>query len=93
MADQREDPIEAIKRRNEERARRLKERIAQGDFDRFVTPLEAVDEALPTGPESIEAPAPDFDLSWFPPPPESITPDLGGTATTREVAAAVAECL
>lgn len=70
MPEEREDPIEAIKRRNEERARRLKERIAQGDFDRFVTPLEAVDEALPAGPEQLEAPAADFDLSFFPAPPE-----------------------
>ena len=70
MAEEFEDPIEAIKRRNEERARRLKERIASGEFDRFETPLEAVDESLPSGPGTIEAPESDFDLSSFPAPPE-----------------------
>ena len=70
MAEEFEDPIEAIKRRNEERARRLKERIASGEFDRFETPLEAVDESLPSGPGAIEAPESDFDLSSFPAPPE-----------------------
>jgi len=70
MADDREDLIEAIKRRNEERARRLRERIAKGDFDKFETPFEAVDDVLPTGPETIQAPAADFDLGSFPPPPE-----------------------
>jgi len=77
MPEEREDPIEAIKRRNEERARRLKERIAQGDFDRFVTPLEAVDEALPSGPEQLEAPAADFDLSFFPAPPDTTAVSFG----------------
>jgi hypothetical protein len=70
MAEEIEDPIEAIKRRNEERARRLKERIASGEFDKFETPLEEVDESLATGPEAIEAPESDFDLSSFPAPPE-----------------------
>lgn len=70
MAEEFEDPIEAIKRRNEERARRLKERIASGEFDRFETPLETVDESLPSGPGAIEAPESDFDLSSFPAPPE-----------------------
>lgn len=70
MAEEFEDPIEAIKRRNEERARRLKERIASGEFDRFETPLEEVDESLPSGPGAIEAPESDFDLSSFPSPPE-----------------------
>ena len=70
MAEEFEDPIEAIKRRNEERARRLKERIASGEFDRFETPLEEVDESLPSGPGAIEAPESDFDLSSFPAPPE-----------------------
>ncbi len=70
MADEREDPIEAIKRRNEERARRLKERIASGEFDKFETRLEAVDEDLPGGPEALEAPESEFDLSSFPAPPE-----------------------
>jgi hypothetical protein len=69
MAEEFEDPIEAIKRRNEERARRLKERIASGEFDRFETPLEEVDDSLPSGP-GIEAPESDFDLSSFPAPPE-----------------------
>ena len=80
MPDEHEDPIEAIKRRNEERARRLKERIAHGDFDRFATPLEAVDAALPSGPEALEVPDADFDLSWFPPPPEPSGVDLGTPA-------------
>jgi hypothetical protein len=70
MAEEIEDPIEAIKRRNEERARRLKERIARGEFDRFDTPLEEVDETLAPGPEAIEAPESEFDLSSFPAPPE-----------------------
>jgi hypothetical protein len=70
MADEIEDPIEAIKRRNEERARRLKERIARGEFDRFDTPLEEVDETLAPGPESLEAPESEFDLGSFPAPPE-----------------------
>jgi hypothetical protein len=70
MAEEIEDPIEAIKRRNEERARRLKERIASGEFDKFETPLEGVDESLVPGPEAIEAPEGDFDLSSFPAPPE-----------------------
>ena len=70
MAEEIEDPIEAIKRRNEERARRLKERIASGEFDKFETPLEEVDESLVPGPEAIEAPEGDFDLSSFPAPPE-----------------------
>jgi hypothetical protein len=70
MAEEIEDPIEAIKRRNEERARRLKERIARGEFDRFDTPLEEVDETLVPGPEAIEAPESEFDLSSFPAPPE-----------------------
>ncbi len=70
MAEEIEDPIEAIKRRNEERARRLKERIARGEFDRFDTPLEEVDETLAAGPEAIEAPESEFDLSSFPAPPE-----------------------
>jgi len=70
MAEEFEDPIEAIKRRNEERARRLKERIASGEFDRFETPLEEVDESLSSGPGAIEAPESDFDLSSFPAPPE-----------------------
>ncbi|NIT37327.1 MAG: hypothetical protein GTN49_12660 [candidate division Zixibacteria bacterium] len=70
MAEEFEDPIEAIKRRNEERARRLKERIASGEFDKFETPLEAVEESLPSGLEAIEAPESDFDLSSFPAPPE-----------------------
>lgn len=70
MAEEIEDPIEAIKRRNEERARRLKERIASGEFDRFETPLEDVEESLTPGPGVIEAPESDFDLSFFPAPPE-----------------------
>ena len=70
MAEEFEDPIEAIKRRNEERARRLKERIASGEFDSFETPLEAVEESLPSGLEAMEAPESDFDLSSFPAPPE-----------------------
>ncbi len=70
MAEEIEDPIEAIKRRNEERARRLKERIASGEFDKFETPLEEVDESLTPGPGVIEAPESDFDLSSFPAPPE-----------------------
>lgn len=70
MPEEFEDPIEAIKRRNEERARRLKERIAKGEFDRFETPLEEVDESLAAGPEGLEAPESDFDLSSFPAPPE-----------------------
>ncbi len=70
MVDEREDLIEAIKRRNEERARRLRERIAKGEFDKFETPFEAVDDVLPTGPETIAAPESEFDLSSFPPPPE-----------------------
>ncbi len=70
MAEEIEDPIEAIKRRNEERARRLKERIARGEFDRFDTPLEEVDETLAPGAEAIEAPESEFDLSSFPAPPE-----------------------
>jgi hypothetical protein len=70
MAEEFEDPIEAIKRRNEERARRLKERIARGEFDRFETPFEEVDESLVAGPGGIEAPESDFDLSSFPAPPE-----------------------
>lgn len=71
MVDEREDPIEAIKRRNEERARRLRERIARGEFGDFATPLEAVDESLPTGLDALETPDLDFDLSSFPPPPET----------------------
>jgi len=70
MAEEIEDPIEAIKRRNEERARRLKERIASGEFDKFETPLEEVDESFVPGREAIEAPEGDFDLSSFPAPPE-----------------------
>ncbi len=70
MPEEFEDPIEAIKRRNEERARRLKERIASGEFDKFETPLEAVEESLPSGLEAVEAPESDFDLSSFPAPPE-----------------------
>lgn len=70
MADDREDLIEAIKRRNEERARKLRERIARGEFDKFTTPLESVDEITAAGPETIPAPTSDFDLSAFPPPPE-----------------------
>jgi hypothetical protein len=70
MAEEIEDPIEAIKRRNEERARRLKERIASGEFDKFETSLDEVDESLAPGPEAIEAPEGDFDLSSFPAPPE-----------------------
>jgi len=70
MPEEFEDPIEAIKRRNEERARRLKERIASGEFDKFATPLEEVEETLPSGPEAIEAPESEFDLSSFPAPPE-----------------------
>lgn len=70
MPEEFEDPIEAIKRRNEERARRLKERIASGEFDKFATPLEEVEETLPSGPEAMEAPESEFDLSSFPAPPE-----------------------
>jgi hypothetical protein len=70
MPEEIDDPIEAIKRRNEERARRLKERIASGEFDKFETPLEEVEEALTPGPGVIEAPEGDFDLSSFPAPPE-----------------------
>lgn len=70
MPEEIDDPIEAIKRRNEERARRLKERIASGEFDKFETPLEEVDESLTPGPGVIEAPESDFDLSSFPAPPE-----------------------
>jgi hypothetical protein len=70
MAEEFEDPIEAIKRRNEERARRLKERIASGEFDRFATPLEEVDDTLSAAAGALEAPESDFDLSSFPAPPE-----------------------
>lgn len=70
MPEEIDDPIEAIKRRNEERARRLKERIASGEFDKFETPLEEVEESLTPGPGVIEAPESDFDLSSFPAPPE-----------------------
>lgn len=70
MPEEIDDPIEAIKRRNEERARRLKERIASGEFDKFETSLEEVDESLTPGPGVIEAPESDFDLSSFPAPPE-----------------------
>ncbi len=77
MAEEFEDPIEAIKRRNEERARRLKERIARGEFDRFETPLEEVDESLLGGPEAMEGPESEFDLSSFPAPPEPSAISLG----------------
>ena len=70
MPEEIDDPIEAIKRRNEERARRLKERIASGEFDKFETSLDEVDESLTPGPGVIEAPESDFDLSSFPAPPE-----------------------
>jgi hypothetical protein len=69
MPDEFEDPIEAIKRRNEERAKRLKERIASGEFDGFETRIEEVDEMRPGRPAPLGEPEPDFDLSSFPSPP------------------------
>ena len=65
-----EDPIEAIKKRNEERAQKLKEKIASGEFFGFG---EAIDEIAETPVEQPQETASEFDLSSFPPPPETGT--------------------
>ncbi len=70
-----EDPIEAIKRRNEERAQKLKEKIASGEFFGF---SEAIDEIAETTPEQTQETASEFDLSSFPPPPDTGTIPVGG---------------
>ncbi|UCE26876.1 MAG: hypothetical protein JSW52_11100 [Candidatus Coatesbacteria bacterium] len=58
-----EDPIEAIKRRNEERAAKLREKLAAEGADTFETSIDGTGE-----PETT--PAEEFDLGSFPPPPE-----------------------
>ena len=73
-----EDPIEAIKRRNEERAQKLKEKIASGEFFRFG---EAIDELAETPPETVHEIASEFDLSSFPPPPDTGTIPIGEEET------------
>ncbi len=70
-----EDPIEAIKRRNEERAQKLKEKIASGEFFGF---SEAIDEIAEAPPEQTQETTSEFDLSSFPPPPDTGTIPVGG---------------
>ncbi len=69
-----EDPIEAIKRRNEERAQKLKEKIASGEFFGFT---EAIDEIAEAPSEQTLETASEFDLSSFPPPPDTGTIPIG----------------
>lgn len=69
-----EDPIEAIKRRNEERAQKLKEKIASGEFFGF---SEAIDEIAEVPSETPQEIASEFDLSSFPPPPDTGTIPVG----------------
>ncbi len=57
-----EDPIEAIKRRNEERAARLREKLA-AEGGAFETSINGTVETRATDAE-------EFDLGSFPPPPE-----------------------
>lgn len=58
-----EDPIEAIKRRNEERAAKLREKLAAEGAETFETSIDGTGE-----PETTTAE--EFDLGSFPPPPE-----------------------
>jgi len=76
-----EDPIEAIKRRNEERAQKLKEKIASGEFFGFG---EAIDEIAETPPETVQETTSDFDLSSFPPPPDTGTIPIGEEETVDD---------
>lgn len=58
-----EDPIEAIKRRNEERAAKLREKLAAEGAETFETSIDGTGEPETTAAE-------EFDLGSFPPPPE-----------------------
>jgi hypothetical protein len=58
-----EDPIEAIKRRNEERAAKLREKLAAEGVETFETSINDAEEAK-------AAVADEFDLGSFPSPPE-----------------------
>jgi hypothetical protein len=58
-----EDPIEAIKRRNEERAAKLREKLAAEGVETFETSINGTEEAK-------AAAADEFDLGSFPSPPE-----------------------
>jgi hypothetical protein len=58
-----EDPIEAIKRRNEERAAKLREKLAAEGVETFETSINDAEEAKKAG-------ADEFDLGSFPSPPE-----------------------
>jgi hypothetical protein len=66
-----EDPIEAIKRRNEERAAKLREKLAAEGAETFETSIDGTGEPVPTAAE-------EFDLGTFPPPPEPEEVPVGG---------------
>ena len=66
-----EDPIEAIKRRNEERAAKLREKLAAEGAETFETSIDGTGEPAATAAE-------EFDLGSFPPPPEPEGVPVGG---------------
>lgn len=72
-----EDPIEAIRRRNEERAARLREKLAAEGRDAFETTIDRAEE-LPA------EDADEFNLGSFPPPPEPGEIPVGRTRRTPE---------
>jgi hypothetical protein len=78
-----EDPIEAIKRRNEERAAKLREKLAAEGAETFETSIDGTGEPETTAAE-------EFDLGSFPPPPEPDEVPVGGerAAVTEPSAAA-----
>ena len=90
MADDfnKEDPIEAIKRRNEERARRLKESLVYGDFG-LSEEAKPQEEAGSLGePEVIGAPTVEPKTAEIPPPPipvDSLSDYLPGKIVSTPV--------
>lgn len=90
MADDfnKEDPIEAIKRRNEERARRLKESLTYGDFG-LGEETKPQEEAGSLGePEVIGAPTIEPKTGEIPPPPipvDSLSDYLPGKIVSTPV--------
>jgi hypothetical protein len=83
-----EDPIEAIKRRNEDRARRLKESLVYGDFG-LGEEAKPPEEAGGLGEvEVIGAPIPEPQIGEIPPPPiptDSLSDHLPGEIVSTPV--------
>jgi len=80
-----EDPIEAIKRRNEERAAKLREKLAAEGAGTFETSIDGAEEP------GTKPAAEEFDLGSFPPPPEPVEIPVGERRAPVTVPPAAAE--